>query len=110
MKIAIPVSGGALAAHFGHCERFSVFTVDGTIIRGREELTPPEHEPGAFPQFLRGKGVDVVIAGGMGQRAQSLFSQHGIRVVCGAGSGDPTKIVQEYVGGSLRTGENACDH
>ena len=28
MKIAIPVTGGRLSAHFGHCERFALIDVD----------------------------------------------------------------------------------
>ena len=28
MRIAIPLAGGKLAMHFGHCEQFALFDVD----------------------------------------------------------------------------------
>jgi len=28
MKYAVPVSGGVLCSHFGHCEQFALFDVD----------------------------------------------------------------------------------
>ena len=46
-------------------------------------MTPPPHEPGLLPRGCTNKGSNVVIAGGMGQRAQQLFAQSGIRVLVG---------------------------
>ena len=54
--------------------------------------------------------VDVVIAGGMGQRAQMLFAENDIEVVVGAGDGGPEEVVQLYLDGQLECGENVCDH
>ena len=85
MKIAVPMAGGSVASHFGHCERFALYEVQDGTIRNTRQLTPPAHEPGAFPQWLKQQGVDVVISGGMGRRAQSLFSQHGIEVILESG-------------------------
>jgi ATP-binding protein involved in chromosome partitioning len=112
MKIAVPVSGGSLASHFGHCEEFLLVEVspDGKTIGRRQLLTPPAHEPGVFPQWLHEQGANVIIAGGMGSRAQSLFQQHGIRVVVGAAKDDPGRVVQAFLAGSLEAGANACDH
>jgi predicted Fe-Mo cluster-binding NifX family protein len=52
----------------------------------------------------------VIIAGGMGPRAQSLFESNGIKVVIGAGSGDPDQLVADHISGTLATGANSCDH
>jgi predicted Fe-Mo cluster-binding NifX family protein len=52
----------------------------------------------------------VIIAGGMGSRAQSLFDQNGIQVVVGASSGPPDLIVRDFLDGRLSTGANVCDH
>jgi len=46
----------------------------------------------------------------MGSRAQQLFAQNGIQVVCGAPSENPEKIVTDYLSGKLVTGANVCDH
>jgi predicted Fe-Mo cluster-binding NifX family protein len=112
MKIAVPVAGGVLCLHFGHCEQFMVVDVDdqSRAIRSSEALTPPAHEPGVLPRWLKEMGADVIIAGGMGGRAQGLFAQSGVRVVTGAPSATPEVVVQQYLDGSLVTGPNACDH
>ena len=82
MKIAVPVANGLLCMHFGHAPEFVVVTVDDTtrIITSSETLVAPEHEPGLLPKWLGEKGVNAIIAGGMGSRAQALFSERGITV------------------------------
>ncbi len=112
LKIAVPVAEGKLAMHFGHCEQFALFQVDrdGKTIAGQEMLTPPAHEPGVLPRWLHEQGANVIIAGGMGSRAQSLFAQNQIRVVVGASAEEPDRLVKAYLGGELVTGENVCDH
>ena len=104
------MAGGSVASHFGHCERFALYEVQDGTIRNTRQLTPPAHEPGAFPQWLKQQGVDVVISGGMGRRAQSLFSQHGIEVILGLSGSDPAQLVSRYLKGKLASGANPCDH
>ena len=112
MKYAVPVSGGVLSSHFGHCEQFALFDVEEQKkeIINKEYLTSPEHQPGLLPKWLAEKGVSVVIAGGMGPRAQDIFQQNGIDVVLGAMECDPEKAVLDYLNGTLSVGENVCDH
>ncbi|MBN2182438.1 MAG: NifB/NifX family molybdenum-iron cluster-binding protein [Sedimentisphaerales bacterium] len=112
MKIAIPVTGGALSAHFGHCEQFDIFDVDldGKKITSRQSLTPPPHEPGILPQWLSGLQVELVIAGGMGQRAQQLFAQNNIDLIVGAADNTPQELIEQYMNNRLQTGTNICDH
>ena len=110
--IAVPVTDGRLCAHFGHCERFTLFDVDTTnkeIVNSRQ-LDPPVHQPGVLPRWLQNQGVNVVIAGGMGGRAQNMFTEQGIDVHVGAPTEQPDSIVQDYLDGKLRLGENTCDH
>ncbi len=112
MRYAIPVSGGVVSLHFGHCEHFALIDVDEekkSILK--KELVPsPEHDPGLFPKWLAEKGVAFVIAGGMGSRAQSLFQQSRIGVIVGTMESDPEKAVLSYLNGILATGANICDH
>lgn len=110
MKIAIPTAQGKLCAHFGHCEKFAIITVESGAIKATEALEPPLHEPGVLPRWLHEQGVNVIIAGGMGQRAQTFFAEFGIDVVVGAQPGDPQTIVRAYLDGALATGSNICDH
>jgi predicted Fe-Mo cluster-binding NifX family protein len=112
MKIAIPLAEGTLATHFGHCERFALIDVDDAArkIVKREDVDAPPHEPGLLPPWLAQKGATVIIAGGMGSRAQSLFAEQGIEVVVGVACATPEQIVNEYLAGILSSGANLCDH
>jgi len=112
MRYAIPVSGGIVSPHFGHCEYFALIDADEKrreIIR--KELVPsPEHQPGLLPGWLAEQGVAVVIASGMGSRAQGLFQQHRIGVIVGAVESDPERAVLSHLNGQLPTEGNICDH
>ncbi len=110
--IAVPIANGRLAAHFGHCEQFALVEVDPAlqkIVKVVKE-TPPPHEPGLLPAWLSEKGANLIIAGGMGQRAQQLFAQNNIGVVVGAPVASPEELVQKYLNNELESGQNLCDH
>ena len=111
-RIAIPLADGRLCAHFGHCQQFALLDVDEKTGKATTQklLTPPPHEPGVLPSWLHGLGATVIIAGGMGQRAQQIFEQNGIKVVVGAPAQSPEQLVADYVAGTLATGANLCDH
>ena len=110
MKIAIPMADGKLTAHFGHCKEFALIDVEENRIRSKETLIPPPHEPGVLPGWLHQMGADVVIAGGMGQRAINLFEENSIKVVVGAPCLEPEALVSGYLSGELVGGANVCDH
>jgi predicted Fe-Mo cluster-binding NifX family protein len=112
MKIAIPLAGGKLSLHFGHCERFALVDVDPAEkkILKREDIDAPPHEPGLLPRWLAERGASVVMTGGMGPRAQALFAERGIQVVVGAPADTPERVVGDYLAGTLQVGRNVCDH
>ena len=112
MKIAIPIANGRLSMHFGHCEQFVFLEVDtdSKTILNQTQKEPPAHEPGVLPRWLGEQQVNLIIAGGMGQRAQQLFQHQGIQVVVGAPSLEPETLATAYLSGTLETGNNACDH
>ena len=110
--IAIPVAGGRLCIHFGHCEQFALLDVDmgSKEILNFRHIAPPPHEPGVLPRWLHNQGVTLVIAGGMGGRARNIFGEQGIDVIIGAPTEPPESIVRSYLDGGLQSGENPCDH
>jgi predicted Fe-Mo cluster-binding NifX family protein len=112
MRIAVPLAEGKLTMHFGHCADFALVDVDTSTkkILKREDIAAPPHEPGLLPPWLAERGVKVVIAGGMGQRAHALFVEQGINVIIGAPAETPEKLVADYLQGTLVIGENTCDH
>ncbi|CAN2039165.1 NifB/NifX family molybdenum-iron cluster-binding protein [Candidatus Magnetomoraceae bacterium gMMP-15] len=110
MKIAIPMAQGKLTAHFGHCENFAILEVENNEIKNKEVMIPPPHEPGVLPRWLHEQGANLIIAGGMGQRAISLFQQNDIDVIIGAPVMEPEELVKAYLEETLKTGDNLCDH
>ncbi|MBN2455275.1 MAG: P-loop NTPase [Sedimentisphaerales bacterium] len=112
MRIAIPLAQGKLSLHFGHCDQFAIFDIDDSISKviNRKDAAPPGHEPGVLPRWLHENNVSVIIASGMGQRAQQLLTQNGIKVVIGASSGSPEELVSAFLENALETGDNICDH
>jgi predicted Fe-Mo cluster-binding NifX family protein len=112
MRFALPLVGGKLSMHFGHCEEFALFDVDETTkkITNKTVVKSPEHEPGLLPRWLHEHGANLIIAGGMGQRAQELFAENGIKVIVGASVDSPENLANSYLQGTLQTGDNVCDH
>jgi predicted Fe-Mo cluster-binding NifX family protein len=55
-------------------------------------------------------GVGVVIAVGLWRRSLGLLSEKGIQVSVGAPSSRPEALVEQYLQGTLITGQNICDH
>jgi len=51
-KAAVPLAGGVLTNHFGHCEEFAVVHVLDGQICNTELHVPPPHEPGVLPRWL----------------------------------------------------------
>jgi len=110
MRYAIPTADGRLTLHFGHADQFALVDAADGEIQSVRSAPPPPHAPGVLPQWLKEQGVDVVIAGGMGQRAQALFAEQGIEVVVGAPAETPEDLVRRHLAGTLVSGTNICDH
>jgi len=112
VKVAIPTVEDKLCMHFGHCDVFKVYDVnDNSEVQAITELVPPPHEPGVIPKWMNKNCVTTVIAGGMGIKAQNIFSKFGVKVITGASPElTPAELVVEFLAGTLKTGQNACDH
>ena len=107
MKIAIATENGCVAQHFGRCPEYTIVEIEGSGIGSKAVEENPGHAPGAIPQFLSGKGCEVIIAGGMGQRAQMFFQEYNIECIIGV-QGDVEKVIEDYINGSLESGESTC--
>jgi len=110
VRIAIPMTDGNVCAHFGRCTVFALIDVKDNEIVRKELVLPPGHQPGLLPGWLHEKGANLVIAGGIGMRAKVMLEQSGIQVIIGVAPDEPETVVQSYLAGALRDGENLCDH
>jgi predicted Fe-Mo cluster-binding NifX family protein len=107
MKTAISTDNGQVSAHFGRCPEFTIVDiVEGKLIK-QETIPNPGHEPGFLPEFLSKKGVKVIVAGGMGHRAQGLFAEKGIQAIIGV-TGSVGDTVKKMLSGTLESGESLC--
>jgi predicted Fe-Mo cluster-binding NifX family protein len=116
--VAVPsVAPGGLEAevsgHFGHCDVFTLVTIeDGKIV----EITLQQniaHEQGgcmAPVTMLAGKSVNALIAGGMGMRPLMGFNNAGIEVFFNNGLDRVDRLIGAFVKGQLPRflQENAC--
>ena len=107
MRIALSADGGAVSAHFGQCPAFTIINIEDCKVSHKEEISNPGHHPGFLPQFLHEKGVDCIIAGGMGQNAVNLFAEQKIETVVGI-SGTINEVIDKIVKGTLEGGESLC--
>ncbi len=107
MKVAIATDYGSVSAHFGRCPSYTLLDIEEGIIVNRTEVANPGHATGAIPQFMNEKGVNVMIAGGMGWRAQEFFKQYGIDVILGI-TGNIDDIIGKIKNGTLEGGESLC--
>ena len=111
MKIALPSRDGQVDAHFGHCELFTIFTLDDakSIIK-EEKITPP---PGCgcksnMASTLADMGVTILLGGNMGQGAINLLRDNHIQVIRGC-SGKLGEVVAKWAEGTLTDSATVCD-
>jgi len=112
MKIAIASDNDYVSAHFGRCDCYTIVEIENTgtekKILNRIKVDTPDHQPGILPGFLHEKGVNVVIAGGMGPRAQQLFQQLNIQPYIGV-TGSVDSVIENFLAGKVESGESLCD-
>jgi len=109
-KIAIPVSNGMLAEHFGHCPNFDLYTIENNAVARIDVVDAPPHQPGLLPPWLAEKGVTDIIAGGMGQKAIELFRDNKVNVYTGAPVLSSKELINGFLNNTLTFSVNFCDH
>ena len=104
MKIALPSRQNRVDEHFGHCEYFTVFTVnESNKITTEETVSSPESCgcKSSIAQTLAQMGVGMMLAGNMGQGAVNVLNGCGIDVLRGC-SGDVKEVAEGWLAGTLK--------
>jgi len=109
MKVAISTDQGYVSAHFGRCPSYTIVEISEGQVLNREEISNPGHQPGFLPRYLSDKGVNCIIAGGMGPRAQQLFAQNNVETIIGV-QGSVDDVIEHFLNQELEPGEDLCDH
>ena len=107
MKIAVAAMSTNVSEHFGHCENFLIFNAEDGKVTPEVALPNPGHRPGFLPNYLADNGAEVIIAGGMGGGAVSIFNERGVEVILGA-RGDARVAAEAYVRGELKSTGSIC--
>ena len=118
MKIALATDEdrgleAVLSHHFGRCPYYIVVDIDGEEIKDVKAAQNPFYgshgEAGEVPNFIRGLGAEVIIAGGMGPKAIGFFNEFGIQAITG-GSGMVKDVIKAYLNGELQGASGCSDH
>lgn len=110
MKIAVPTRDNSVDDHFGHCENYTVFSVDANHQIIEREILPSPQGCGCksnIAEILKEQGVSVMLAGNMGNGALNVLTNHGIDVYRGC-SGDVYEITQNFLSGKISDSGKGC--
>jgi len=109
MKLAISTDNNQVAKHFGRCKQYTIVEILDSKVIDKKIISNPGHAPGAIPKFLNDKDCDLIIAGGMGRRAQGYFKDFNMDWIIGV-QGDVDKVIQDFINNDLEVGDSTCNH
>lgn len=112
MIIAMPTRDGNIDDHFGHCDHYTLMTVDDNkqIVK-----TEPMDSPigcgckSGIAPVLAEKGVRIMLAGNIGQGAMNVLAQAGIQVIRGC-SGPVETVATKFLAGDIKDQLIVCNH
>jgi predicted Fe-Mo cluster-binding NifX family protein len=112
MKFAIPTRGTEVDSHFGHCEMYTIVSSDDNIAISNIENLPSPQGCGCKSNIavvFQQIGVDVMLAGGIGEGAINVLRSHGVRVIRGC-SGNVKTIAEHFLKGELLDSGRSCSN
>ncbi|WP_160677949.1 NifB/NifX family molybdenum-iron cluster-binding protein [Clostridium sp. C8-1-8] len=111
MKIALPISGDVVNSHFGRSESFAFATIEEKRILDIEVVSTEElvHNHDGLVNLFIHKGVEAVIANGIGQGAINAIKDKGFELIRGA-SGRYIDVLQQYIDGTLEDKNIVCNN
>ncbi len=111
MKIAIPTKNNEVDDHFGHCEYFTVFTIENNKVIKTDNI-PSLQGCGCKSNIvndLKDKGVEMMLAGNVGQGALNKLVSADIKVIRGC-NGNVLETIENYLNGKIKDSMILCDH
>jgi predicted Fe-Mo cluster-binding NifX family protein len=109
VRLAIATENGQVCAHFGHSPSFTIVDFEDGAILEQHSVPSPDHEPGRIPLFLKEQGAEVVVSGGMGRKAATIFDRLGIRQIVGV-TGSIEAAIAGCLDGTIEGGGSLCSH
>ena len=110
MKIAVTYENGLVFQHFGHTEKFKIYTVENNEVISSQVVDTLGSGHGALAGFLSLNGVNVLICGGIGGGAQNALKEAGIKFFGGV-TGGCDDAVKAYLNKTLIFNPDVkCNH
>jgi predicted Fe-Mo cluster-binding NifX family protein len=112
MKLAVPTKDQMVDSHFGHCDHYTIFTIDESkSVQKTEDYESPQGCgcKSDVAILLKAEGVDVMLAGNMGQGAVNKVQEAGIKVIRGC-VGNINDVVKQYLSGFIMDSGEVCSH
>lgn len=112
MKIAIPSRDNMVDDHFGHCEYYTIFTIDTSKQITETEIQAAPVGCGCksnIASILETKGVNLMLAGNMGDGAKKTLESHHIQVIRGC-SGSVESVIHAWLQGTINDSGESCSH
>lgn len=109
-KIALPTRNGMIDDHFGHCEFYTILTVDDNNKIVMSETIPSPQGCGCKSNIafkLQEDGVTVMLAGNMGEGALNKLSSCNIKVIRGC-KGAVLEVAEAYLAGKIQDSGVGC--
>ena len=110
MKIALPSLNNNIDDHFGHCEYFTVLTVDENKKIIAEERVQSPNGCGCKSNIvgtLSAMGVTMMLAGNIGGGAVNVLNNSNIQVIRGC-SGDVKTVAEQWLAGNVSDSGIVC--
>lgn len=109
MKIAVTYKDGNVFPHFGRTEAFKIYEIQDGMILSETVIGTDGIGHEALADWLKGKGADALICGGLGPGAEAALADAGIAVFSGA-EGDCDEAVIRFLKGEMTASGANCDH
>ncbi|MBQ1322080.1 MAG: NifB/NifX family molybdenum-iron cluster-binding protein [Solobacterium sp.] len=111
MIVAVTYENDMVFQHFGRTQKFELYTIEDGKITGSEVVGTNGAGHHDLAPWLRERGVEAVICGGIGTGMIQALQACGIAIFAGA-SGPTEEAVNEYLRGGLETvtGSNCEKH
>ncbi len=111
MKIAVPTKKDhQIDNHFGHCEFYTIFSVSDSNEILTETILESPQDCGCKSNIaydLSELGVNIMLAGGIGDGAINKLASQDIQVVSNC-KGDVQQLVENYLAGKIQDGGSNC--
>lgn len=112
MKVAVPTRNNVVDDHFGHCEYYTIFTINENKQIVYTEIQASPEGCGCksdIASTLEAKGVIIMLAGNMGEGAKNTLESHHIQVIRGC-SGPVEAVVNAWINGKITDTGESCNH